>query len=196
MGKRKENGITLVALVITIIILLILAGITINSLTGSRLFEKTKLAKEKTKNEEKLQNQTLSEYENKIGKYIDGNTRENNSSSKRTILFDGEAEGSEGPIVNAGTTDGTSERIFLDNVSDYDIVVVYYGCIGSDMIFPPNMIDQMYFNKSIMHYLGGLSSSASEAAARVKIDTENNKIIFENKGYSTQQILSVIGYKF
>ena len=60
--KNKERGITLVALVITIIILLILAGITINSLTGSGLFEKTKLAKERYENAEKLENQTLEEY--------------------------------------------------------------------------------------------------------------------------------------
>ncbi len=40
----KDNGITLVALVITIIILLILAGITINSLTNSGLFGKAQEA--------------------------------------------------------------------------------------------------------------------------------------------------------
>ncbi len=38
--KTKNRGITLVALVITIIILLILAGISISSLTGSGLFQK------------------------------------------------------------------------------------------------------------------------------------------------------------
>ena len=38
--KRKNNGITLVALVITIIILLILAGIAINSLANSGLLTK------------------------------------------------------------------------------------------------------------------------------------------------------------
>lgn len=32
---RKQNGITLVALVITIVVLLILAGVTISSLTGN-----------------------------------------------------------------------------------------------------------------------------------------------------------------
>lgn len=43
---RKDNkAITLVALVITIILLLILAGITITQLTGSGLFEKAKMAK-------------------------------------------------------------------------------------------------------------------------------------------------------
>ena len=47
---NKNNGITLVTLVITVIILLILAGISIASLTGNGLFEKAKLAKEKQEN--------------------------------------------------------------------------------------------------------------------------------------------------
>ena len=38
--SKKSQGITLVALVITIIILLILAGITINALTNSGLLTK------------------------------------------------------------------------------------------------------------------------------------------------------------
>lgn len=43
---KKENAITLISLVVTIIILLILAGISIMSLTGSGLFNKTNRAKE------------------------------------------------------------------------------------------------------------------------------------------------------
>ena len=52
INSETNKGITLVALVITIIILLILAGITINSLTGSELFEKTKQASEKSQKAE------------------------------------------------------------------------------------------------------------------------------------------------
>lgn len=44
---QNQRAITLVALIVTIIILLILAGITINSLTDSELFGKVKEAKEK-----------------------------------------------------------------------------------------------------------------------------------------------------
>ncbi len=43
---KKQKAITLIALVITIVILLILAGISIASLTESKLFEKSKEAKE------------------------------------------------------------------------------------------------------------------------------------------------------
>ena len=45
---KNKNGITLIALVITIIILLILAGISISSLTNNGLFEKTEEADRKT----------------------------------------------------------------------------------------------------------------------------------------------------
>ena len=47
---ESKKGITLVALVVTIIILLILAGISIATLTGSGLFEKARLAEQKSKN--------------------------------------------------------------------------------------------------------------------------------------------------
>ncbi len=65
---KDEKGITLIALVITIILLLILARITISSLEGNGLFEKTKLAKNKTQEAQELENQILLEYENKINK--------------------------------------------------------------------------------------------------------------------------------
>lgn len=47
-NKNMQGGITLVALVITIIILLILAGITISQLIGSGLLKKANQSKEKT----------------------------------------------------------------------------------------------------------------------------------------------------
>ena len=45
---RDTRGITLTALIVTIIVLLILAGITISQLTGNGLFPKANQAKEKT----------------------------------------------------------------------------------------------------------------------------------------------------
>ncbi len=48
MKKNRNKGITLIALVITIIILLVLAGISIASLIGSGVFERAKESKEKS----------------------------------------------------------------------------------------------------------------------------------------------------
>ena len=62
----KNNGITLVALIITIIILLILVGITITQLVNSSLLSKTKEAKEKVENAMEYENIQMSLLENFI----------------------------------------------------------------------------------------------------------------------------------
>ena len=72
---KRQNGITLVALVITIIILLILATISIQSLTNTGLFAKAQEAKEKTRNAEENQARALNEYEDELNKYISGNVK-------------------------------------------------------------------------------------------------------------------------
>ena len=69
MSKDKNKGITLVALVITIIILLILAGISISALTNQGLFGKAKESKEKSENAQKEEQNILNEYEEKLDKY-------------------------------------------------------------------------------------------------------------------------------
>ena len=70
MFKRYKStkGITLVALVITIIILLILAGISISTLTNTGIFEKAKEAKQKSENAQKEEDRLISEYEKEIVK--------------------------------------------------------------------------------------------------------------------------------
>ena len=75
MIKNKDKGITLIALVITIIILLILAGISISALTNQGLFKNAKTAQNATEKAEKEQGQRLNEYEDEINKYL-GNSKE------------------------------------------------------------------------------------------------------------------------
>lgn len=76
VNTGKSKGITLVALVITIIILLLLAGITISQLTGSKLFEKAQLAKEKYENEQANEEAKLEDYKNIIEEHVNGSNRE------------------------------------------------------------------------------------------------------------------------
>jgi len=66
MLREKCKGITLVALVITIVILLILAGISISTLTNTGIFQKAKDAKGASENAEKEEKSLLSEYEQEI----------------------------------------------------------------------------------------------------------------------------------
>ena len=70
---NKNNGITLIALVITIIILLILAGIAIASLTGDNgLFARANQARQNTLDAQNKENATLEGYEDKIDEIIGG----------------------------------------------------------------------------------------------------------------------------
>lgn len=67
---QTYDGITLISVVITIILLIILSGIVINlSLGDNGIFKAAIRAKEEYKHTEKNDNTTLSEYTNIIEKY-------------------------------------------------------------------------------------------------------------------------------
>ncbi len=60
---RNKKGITLIALVVTIIILLILAGITLYALRGNGILNRAKEAKQKTEQSQKEEESNLKELE-------------------------------------------------------------------------------------------------------------------------------------
>ena len=68
--KKKEVGITLIALVITVIVLLILAGVTIAALSGDNgILTRAKEAKEKTEQAQDNESKILSNMENILESY-------------------------------------------------------------------------------------------------------------------------------
>ena len=72
MRKYEENtGITLIALVITIIVLLILAGVSISMLTGQNgILNRAAEAKEKTDQAQKEEQNTMLSYEDEMSNYL------------------------------------------------------------------------------------------------------------------------------
>ena len=71
MVRENERGITLIALVISIIILLILAGITIVAISGENgIIQRAVEAREETEEAEKIQQNTLNSYEDTINEYM------------------------------------------------------------------------------------------------------------------------------
>ena len=75
---KNNTGITLIALVITIIVLLILAGVSINMITGDDgLLIKATDASEKTKLEQEEEREKLGEVPNYIDEQVSGS--KNNS---------------------------------------------------------------------------------------------------------------------
>ena len=139
MKIRKKSmgneGITLIALVVTIIILLILAGVTINMVLGQNgLIQKSKIAKEKYENaalDEQAQMESASKVMNDLyGNYSTDDSKTNPSTSTGTTVKVGDevititAENAKNyygwKVTNYNPTAGGTYRIFY-----YDAVGKY-----------------------------------------------------------------------
>ena len=77
MKEKNIKGITLVALVITIVILLILAGISIQAITNTGLFTKAQQAKEETAKKEEEEQTVMNGYQDAIDQYASGISNDN-----------------------------------------------------------------------------------------------------------------------
>ena len=144
--KYDKNGITLIALIITIIILLILAGISIAGLTSSGLFEKAKQAKNDSENAQDLENTTLADYENNIDKITIGSNRENSSAIIKNLL-------DEEKIYNAKTSwTVINDTITLnDSIENYDEIVFRYISKANDESSYIRGTEKTYLTKTIQY---------------------------------------------
>ena len=71
--RKKQSGITLVALVVTIVVLLILAGITIMYTMGENsIFKKAQEAKNKTEDAIQNEQEYMNSIDNMINEYTNG----------------------------------------------------------------------------------------------------------------------------
>ena len=86
--KTKGNkGITLIALVITIIVLLILAGVTIAALSGDNgILKRATEAKEQTNQKNDEETEKIGGYESTIDQYVDGNGGGSGSGGSENLL--------------------------------------------------------------------------------------------------------------
>ena len=117
MKKKNNKGITLIALVITIIVLLILAGISISALTQTGIFEKAKEAKQKNENTQKEENLTLANYENEINQIVESSSREKKTQIK---VIDTNISGEEAILEKTYTVEESGK-----------IVINLFSCKGS-----------------------------------------------------------------
>ena len=73
LKSAQQKGITLIALVITIIVLLILAGVTISMVLGDEgIIAQAQSAKEKQEEKAKEEQEELDKYAGNVDKYTEG----------------------------------------------------------------------------------------------------------------------------
>ena len=89
---------------ITIIILIILAAISIQAITGTGLFDKAKQARNDYQNSEKVEQNRLNEYVNAINNEINGGSTSGNTKKQTGTTI---------------TKDGTTETITASNAKNY-----------------------------------------------------------------------------
>ena len=117
---KNSKAITLVALVITIVILLILAGISISTLTNTGIFQKAKDAKSASENAERQEESVLAEYEDELSRYTSNDSWDNGVNKPElmegmtAIQFSDPTENTEGSIKKV-------EDINKDEWYNYDI---------------------------------------------------------------------------
>ena len=113
---KNQKGITLIALVITILVLLILAGVTIATLTGDNgIITRANQAKEGTEEAEDIEKIRLAISEAQIGENSYQKINQNNLQEAINSQFEGR------DIVVSDNGDGTFTVSCLDTLKDYKV---------------------------------------------------------------------------
>ena len=112
--RRNNSGITLIALVITIVVLLILAGVTIATLTGENgILTRANSAKEETEEAEDIEKIRLAVSEAQIG---DNRYQELTTDNLGSALI---KDGTKALVSD--NEDGTKHILFLDEKKEYKL---------------------------------------------------------------------------
>lgn len=140
INLKNQKGITLVALVITIVVLLILSAVAITSITRGGIVEKARKAQTDYSAAETEETDKLTNYENIIEKYAQGN---NGEDDKKTFTF---------TLNQLGTPDDS----FADSILEFDINIAS-EVFGIDVTKYAFIIttDDEEFNQAISELAGG-----------------------------------------
>ena len=137
---KKEKGITLVALVITVVVMLILAGVAIGSVTGDGLFSKTRQVAEAYENASKKESDQIQTLMNEIDEYLTGNTDNEGVDPKEVAVvgdfvnYSVQVDSNGNDVIDEGETYDKWRILDLDNNGHMEIVC-YNGpefTLGSD----------------------------------------------------------------
>ena len=124
---KERRGVTLIALVITIIVLLILAGVTIAMLTGENgIISKAMQAKTKTEDSKETEEAGLKKIEN----YINGKSAE--AGVVIQDLKSIKSDGTEGEVIGEKVSDGAGGVVPVPNEFYYVGGTVKSGAVISD----------------------------------------------------------------
>ena len=181
MRKLKQpNAITLVALVITIIILLILAGISIQAITNQGLFGRAKEARNKTENVQIEENETLENYLAKINEITGGTSGGNQG---------GGQESAESSTSTTHTPTNLTDTYSWDEIADMAKVISNTNSIDEDTL----EVNVTINNETITL---GVGDTATVDGKTVRILGFNHDELASSTAYGTTTATEKAGISF
>ncbi len=170
-----ENGITLVALVITIVILIILATVTINVAFGDegliqRAQQAKNLTEEATLKEQETLNEVMSEYANIMAEDENTPIEPEEPTAEDTLKA--------GDYVTYPSAQGDIEcRVLYDSTSEYGVQLITSACVGSDI----TLGDENYnFTNAMNSYNNAISTLNNAAGAYKNSDYSTARCVGSN----------------
>lgn len=133
----KNKGITLIALIVTIVIILVLVGISIAMISGENgILNKAKIAKEESNAGEIAEQNRLGKYNESIDSYT---TRSGSTGTTKTVLWEGSAQA-------LGTYTFTNPS---DDILNYDMVLIDYCQLNISKC--SNLLDTEWIQKGVQY---------------------------------------------
>ena len=179
-----ENGITLVALVITIVILIILATVTINVAFGDGgLIEKAQQAKNLTEQATRNEQESLNSIMKQFNEIMSGEGDIENPNTNETTPDEPEPEEptventlKAGDYVTYPSAQGDIEcRVLYDSTSEYGVQLITRACVGSDVI-----LGDSDFTTSMNSYNNAISTLNNAAGAYNNSDYSTARCVGSN----------------
>ena len=168
-----NNGITLVALVITIVILIILATVTINVAFGDggliqRAQQAKNLTEEATLKEQETLNEVMSEYANIMAEDENTPIEPEKPTVENTLKA--------GDYVTYPSAQGDIEcRVLYDSTSEYGVQLITSACVGNDVT-----LGDSDFTTSMNSYNNAISTLNNAAGAYNNSDYSTARCVGSN----------------
>lgn len=173
----------MIVLIVSIILLLILAGITISQLTGNGIFDKVKEAKEKYEITKQEEENILNQYSNSMDLEISNRL----NSPRYKQLWSGTANQTGNKDSN-----GNEYSFGTDDISNYDFIIIQYKQIDNT-----NLCSEFYsindINKDVTK---NIMLTAHSSYSVLMHFTNNGFVVDELRDGVKEYIRSIYGIKF
>jgi len=176
---KNAKGITLIALVITIVVLIILAGVAISLSIGENgIFNRARTAKEQYQNAQDYEQIETAKLSNQIDSYVDanraGNTSNNYSLNEKVVgtWIDGKAIYQKTYVYDQPVTNDSS--VIIDSSITKNLIDTF---IGEESTYRNSAETQWVSNPSYKQVSSNNTSLVDYGSYRIIIDSDGVKII-------------------